>query len=108
MTRRLASPRLQPYEGDIRNYSETDSWSAPAVQARYRQYCDVVSGEMSPSRSSATSGVNEGLRVYDKPVQQAKRVPVGSRTDLWMTLCLPWIFRRYRDVNSLVCFTRRS
>jgi hypothetical protein len=39
------SPHLQSYEGDIRDYNRTGAWSAPAVEARYRQYCDVFQVE---------------------------------------------------------------
>jgi hypothetical protein len=45
MARRLASPHLQSYKGDIRDYNGTGAWSAPAVQTRYRQYCDVLQVE---------------------------------------------------------------
>jgi hypothetical protein len=42
MARRRASPHIQSYEGDIRDYNGTGAWSASAVQARYRQYCDFL------------------------------------------------------------------
>ncbi len=42
MARRLDSPHLQSYLGDLRDYNGTGAWSVSAVQSRYRQYCDLL------------------------------------------------------------------
>jgi hypothetical protein len=45
MARRLDAPHLQSCTGGIRDYNGTGAWSVPAVQTRYRRYCEALQVE---------------------------------------------------------------
>jgi hypothetical protein len=66
MARRRASPHIQSYEGDIRDFNGTGVWSAQAVQARYRQYCDVLHVEC--PRVLKAQEVREGKNIWIYPI----------------------------------------
>jgi hypothetical protein len=68
MTRRPDSPHIQSYEGDLRDYNGTGAWSVLSVQARYRDYCDLL--QVGDQRLPEPKEHREGQIVWIYPIME--------------------------------------
>ena len=59
---------IQSYQGNVRDYNGTGVWSISGVQARYRQYCDLL--QISYRRQPEAKTHREGDEIWIYPIME--------------------------------------
>ena len=68
MILRPDTSHIQSYQGNVRDYNGTGAWSISGVQARYRQYCDLL--QISERGQPESKTHREGDEIWIYPIME--------------------------------------